>query len=52
MKADPNHIDSKYQWTPLVMAINQTANGYEEAILALLKAKADPNMECEGKTPV
>lgn len=51
-KPDPNQVDKKYNWTPLVMAINQGAHGLETVILSLLKAHADTNLACEDKTPV
>ncbi len=42
-KADPNLIDKKYSWSPLVTAVNQGPSGYYEGIFELLRAKADPN---------
>lgn len=51
-KADPNKVDGKLGWSPLVLAINQGPTGYEAGIYALLRAKADANMEVEGRTPI
>ncbi len=43
--ADPNVIDTKFGWSPLVAAISQGPLGYYDAIFELLRAKADPNLE-------
>lgn len=51
-KADPNMIDTKYKWSPLVTAINQGPNGYTDALYELLRAKADPCLEVEGLTTI
>eukprot|EP00347_Sterkiella_histriomuscorum_P006755 403351555 len=50
--ADPNIIDKKLQWSALVTAINQGPSGCQDAIFELLRAKADPNLEVQGKTPI
>lgn len=42
--ADPNLIDKKLSWSPLVTAISQGPLGYQDALFELLRAKADPNL--------
>ena len=50
--ADPDVIDTKLNWSPIVAAINQSPLGFQEAIYELLRAKADPNLVVEDKTPL
>lgn len=42
--ADPNLIDKKLGWSPIVASIQQGPTGYQEALFELLRAKADPNL--------
>lgn len=42
--ADPNIIDKKLGWSPLITAINQGPSGNQDALFELLRAKADPNL--------
>ncbi len=51
-RANPNKVDSKFGWSPLITALNQGPQGYNEAVLELLRAKADPNLEVSGLTPI
>ena len=50
---NPNLIDKKYGWSPLVLAINQCGQaGFQDLIFSLLRSKADPNLKVDDKTPI